>query len=156
MKFLFLDLSLYVDRAVVEVMSAQGTQGEENPLLVGVGHEIPGAEDGAQVIRLTQVQIAQIVSNAVSQALTHQLQQLGNIPSTAAGNNTTHNTVAAQQYQTPIKFDVPAFEGDSSTSWSTWSQRVLYQARASGIESELTAAVGEGLNVGADDSTAVT
>ena len=63
MKFLFLDLSLYVDRAVVEVMSAQGTQGEENPLLiVGVGHEIPGAEDGAQVIQLTQVQIAQIVS----------------------------------------------------------------------------------------------
>ena len=147
MKFLFLDLSLYVDRAVVEVMSAQGTQGEENPL---VGHEIPGAEDGAQVIQLTQVQIAQIVSNAVSQALTHQLQQLGNIPSTAAGNNTTHNTVAAQQYQTPIKFDVPAFEGHSSTSWSTWSQRVLYQTRASGFESELTAAVGEGLNVGAD------
>ena len=66
------------------------------------------------MIQLTQVQIAQIVSNAVSQALTHQLQQLGNIPSTAAGNNTTHNTVAAQQYQTPIKFDVPAFEGDSS------------------------------------------
>ena len=102
MKFLFLDLSLYVDRAVVEVMSAQGTQGEENPL-VGVGHEIPGAENDAQVIQLTQVQIAQIVSNAVSQALTHQLQQLGNIPST-------------QQYQTPIKFDVPAFEGDSSTT----------------------------------------
>ena len=149
MKFLFLDLSLYVDRAVVEVMSAQGTQGEENPL-VRVGHEIPGAEDGAQVVQLTQVQIAQIVSNAVSQALTHQLQQLGNIPSTAAGNNSTHNTVAAQQYQTPIKFDVPGFEGDSSTSWSTWSQRVLYQARASGFDSELTAAVGEGLNVGAD------
>ena len=133
MKFLFLDLSLYVDRAVVvEVMSAQGTQGEENP--VGVGHEIPGAEDGAQVIQLTQVQIAQIVRNAVSQALTHQLQQLGNLPSTAAGNM-THNTVAAQQYQTPIKFDVPAFEGESSTNWSTWSQRVLYQARASGFES---------------------
>ena len=149
MKFLFLDLSLYVDRAVVEVMSAQGTQGEENPL-VGVGHEIPGAEDGAQVIQLTQVQFAQIVSNAVSQTLTHQLQKLGNIPSTVAGNNTTHNTVAAQQYQTPIKFDVPEFESDSWTSWSTWSQRVLYQARASGFESELTAAVGEGLNVGAD------
>ena len=59
MKFLFLDLSLYVDRAVVEVMSAQGTQGEENPL-VGVGHEIPGAEDGAQVIQLTQVQICSL------------------------------------------------------------------------------------------------
>ena len=42
-------------------MSAQGAQGEENPL-IGVGHEIPGAEDGAQVIQLTQVQIAQIVT----------------------------------------------------------------------------------------------
>ena len=58
-------------------MSAQGTQGEVDPL-VGVGHEIPGANDGAQVIQLTQVEIAQIVSHAVSQALTHQIQQLGN------------------------------------------------------------------------------
>ena len=57
---------------------------------------------------------------------------------------------AAQQLQTPIKFDVPAFDGDSTASWLTWSQRVLYQARASGFENELTAAEGDGLSVGAD------
>ena len=51
-------------------MSFQGNQGDVDPL-VGVGHYIPGADGGAQVVRLTQVQIAQIVSNAVSQALTH-------------------------------------------------------------------------------------
>ena len=131
-------------------MSAQGTQGEVD-LLVGVGHEIPGANDGAQVVQLTQVEIAQIVSNAVSQALTHQIQQLGDsLPSTTAANHVTQNTSAVQQCQPPIKFDVPAFEGDSTASWLTWSQRVLYQARASGFENELTAAVGDGLSVGAD------
>ena len=62
----------------------------------------------------------------------------------------TQNTTAAQQFQTPIKFVVPAFEGDITASWLTWSQRVLYQARASGFENELTAAVGDGLSVGAD------
>ena len=101
------------------MMSAQGTQGEVDPL-VGVGHEIPGANDGAQVIQLTQVEIAQIVSNAVSQALTHQIQQLGNsLPPTTAANHVTQNTSAAQQFQPPIKFDVPAFEGDSTASWLT-------------------------------------
>ena len=131
-------------------MSAQGTQ-EDVDSLVGVGHEIPGANDGAQVIQLTQVEIAQIVSNAVSQALTHQIQQLGNsLPSTNAANRVTQNTTAAQQFRPPIKFDVPAFEGDSTASWLTWSQRVLYHARASGFENELTAAVGDGLSVGAD------
>ena len=132
-------------------MSAQGTQGEVDPL-VGVGHEISGANDGAQVIQLTQVEIAHIVSDAVPQALTHQIQQLGNsLPSTTAANHVTQNTSAAQQFQPPIKFDVPAFEGDSIASWLTWSQRVLYQARASGFENELTtAAVGDGLSVGAD------
>ena len=106
-------------------MSFQGNQREVDSL---VGHEIPGAEDGAQVVRLTQIQVAQIVSNAVSPALTHQM----------------------QQFQTPIKFDVPAFEGDSTASWLTWSQRVLYQARASGFEVELTAAEGDRLSVGVD------
>ena len=131
-------------------MSAQGNQGEVDPL-VGVGHEIPGSNDGAQVIQLTQVEIAQIVSNAVSQVLTHQIQQLGNsLPSTIAANHVTQNTTAAQQFQLPIKFDVPAFEGDSTASCLTWSQRVLYQARASGFENELTAAVGDGLSVGTD------
>ena len=66
-------------------MPFQGNQREVGSL---IGHEIPGADDGAQVIRLTQIQIAQIVSNAVSQVLTHQI----------------------QQFQTPIKFDVPVFE----------------------------------------------
>ena len=50
----------------------------------------------------------------------------------------------------PVKFDVPAFEGDSTASWLTWSQRVLYQARASPFEDELTAAEGDGLGVRAD------
>ena len=106
-------------------MSFQGNQREVDSL---VGHEILGADDGAQMAQLTQIQVAQIVSNAVSQALTHQI----------------------QQFQTPIKFDVPAVEGDSTASWLTWSQRVLYQARASGFEDELTAAEGDGLSVGAD------
>ena len=131
-------------------MSAQGTQGVVDAL-VGVGHGIPGADDGAQVVQLTQIQIAQIVSNAVSQALTHQIQQLGNSPpSVTAANHVTQNTTAAQQFQAPIKFHVPAFEGDSTASWLTWSQRVLYQARASSFENKLTAAVGDGLSVGAD------
>ena len=48
-------------------MSFQGHQGEVDPQ---VGHKIPGADGGAQVVQLTQMQIAQIVSNAVSQVLT--------------------------------------------------------------------------------------
>ena len=83
--------------------------------------------------------------------LTHHMQQIGNSPPSAtAANHVTQNTTAAQQFQTPIKFDAPAFEGDSTASWLTWSQRVLYQARASGFENELTAAEGDGLSVGAD------
>ena len=73
--------------ASVEEMSAQGTQGVVDAL-VGVGHGIPGADDGAQVVQLTQVQIAQIVSNAVSQALTHQIPQLGNSPPSATAATT--------------------------------------------------------------------
>ena len=73
-------------------MSFQGHQGEADPL-VGVGHEIPGADDGAQVVQLTQIQIAQIVSNAVSQALTHQMQQIRNGPSSATtANHVTQTT----------------------------------------------------------------
>ena len=79
------------------------------------------------------------------------MQQVRNGPSSATtANHVTQNTTAAQQFQTPIKFDVPAFEGDSTPSWLTWSQRVLYQARASGFENKLTAAEGDGLSVGAD------
>ena len=120
LNFLFLGLiSLRTQRQqAVEAMSFQGNRGEVDSQ---VGHEIPEADDGAQVVQLTQIQVAQIVSNAVSQALTHQI----------------------QQFQTPIKFDVPAFEGDSTASSLTWSQRVLYQARASGFEDELVAAEGD-------------
>ena len=35
-------------------------------------------------------------------------------------------------------------------SWLTWSQSVLYQARTSGFEDELTAAERDGLSVEAD------
>ena len=69
-----------------------------------------------------------------------------NNPPTAAAAS----TVAVQQVQTPIKFDVPVFEGDSAVSWLTWSGRVEYQARACGFKAELTAAEKEGLGVGAD------
>ena len=79
------------------------------------------------------------------------MQQIGNSPPRAtAANHVTQNTTAAQQFQTPTNFDVPAFEGDSTASWLTWSQRVLYQARTSGFEDELTAVEGGGLSVGAD------
>ena len=136
-------------------MSFQGNQGEVAPQ---VGHETPAADDGAQVVQLTLMQITQIVSNAVSQALTHQMQQIGNSPPSATtANHVPHNTTAAQHLQMSIKFDVPAFEGDSTVSWLTWSQRVLYQARASCFEDELTAAGGNGLSVeaGVFDSTNV-
>ena len=129
-------------------MSFQGNQREVDPQ---VGHEVPGADDGAQVVQLTQMQIMQIVSNAVTQALTHQMQQIGNSPPSAtAANYVPQNTTAAQQVQISIKFNVPTFEGDSTANWLTWSQRVLYQARASGFEDELAAAERDGLSVGVD------
>ena len=96
-----------------------------------VGHVIPGADDGAQVMQLTQVRLAQIVS-AVSQARTQQIQQI------------------AQQVQSPIMFDVPTFEGNLAASWLAWIQGVVYQAKACGFEIEMTAAEGEELSVGAD------
>ena len=46
-----------------------------------VGHEIPGEKEGAQMMQLTQVQLAQIVSSAVSQALTQYVQQTASSPS---------------------------------------------------------------------------
>ena len=96
-------------------MSFQGYQGEVNPQ---VGHEIPGAEEGAQKMQLTQVQLTQIVSSAVSQALTQHVQQTTKNSPIAAGASIT----AVQQVQTPTKFDVPVFEGYSAASWLTWSQ----------------------------------
>ena len=57
---------------------------------------------------------------------------------------------AVQQVQSPAKFDIPAFEGDSAASWLMWSQRVVCQARACGFEAEVIAAEGQRLSVGAD------
>ena len=93
-------------------------QGEVEPQR---GYEIPGVDDGAQRIQMTQVQIAQIVSKTVRQEIT-QLQQISNNLSLAtAANHVPQNTTAVQQVQPPIKFDVSAFEGDSAASWLTWS-----------------------------------
>ena len=82
-----------------------------------VGHETPGTEEGTQMMQLTQVQLAQIVSSAASQTLTQQAQQTASNPllTAAAG------TATVQQVQSPIKFDVPIFEGDGAASWLTWS-----------------------------------
>ena len=41
-----------------------------------VGHEIPGAEKGAQIMQATKLHLAQIVNSAVSQALTQHLQHI--------------------------------------------------------------------------------
>ena len=68
-------------------MSIQGYQGEVNS---EVGHEIPGAEEEAQMMKLTQEQLAQIANSAVSQVLTQRVQQtvinppLAAVASTAA------------------------------------------------------------------------
>ena len=61
-------------------------------------------------MQLKQVQLAQIVSSAVSQALTQHVQQTANNPPIAAAAI----TVAVHQVQTPIKFDVPVFGDDSA------------------------------------------
>ena len=45
-----------------------------------VGHGILGAEEGAQMMRLTQVQLVQIVSSAVSQVLAQHVQQAASNP----------------------------------------------------------------------------
>ena len=90
-------------------MSSQGYQGEVNPQ---VGHEALGAEEEAQMMQLTQVQLAQIVSSAVSQVLAQHVQQTANNPPIVAGAS----TAAVQQVQSSIKFDVPVFEGNSAAS----------------------------------------
>ena len=106
-------------------MLLQSYPGEVNPQ---VGHNILGAGEGAHIMQLAQLQLSQIVSNAVIQALTQHVEQV----------------------QTPIKFDALVFEGDSAASWLTWSQSVVHQARACGFDAELTAAEGEGLSIGAE------
>ena len=111
-----------------------------------VGHKVPGAEEGAHMTHLTQVQLAQILSSAVSQTLIQHMQPTASNPSLAAAAS----TAAVQQVQSPTNFEIRAFEGESAARWLTWSQRVIYQARACGFEAELTAAEGEGLSDGAD------
>ena len=81
-------------------MSFQGYQEEVS---LQVGHEIPGAEEGVQMMQLTQVQLAQIVSSAVSQALTQHVRQTANNPPVAAA---AASTAAEQWVQTPIKLNV--------------------------------------------------
>ena len=76
-------------------MSFQGYQGEVNHQ---VGHENSGADVEAQLMQLSQVQLARILSSAVSQVLTQQIQPI------------------VKPVQTPLKFDIPAFEGDSAVS----------------------------------------
>ena len=53
-----------------------------------VGHEIPAAEEGIQMMQLIQVQLAQIVSGAVSQALTQHVQQTASNPPQVAAAST--------------------------------------------------------------------
>ena len=89
-----------------------------------VGHDIPGAGKGAQIMQLTKLQLAQIVSSAVSQALTQHLQHIASNSLLAA----EAITAAVQQVQLPTKFEMAAFEGNSAASWLTWSQRVVCQA----------------------------
>ena len=47
-------------------MSSQGCEREVNPK---VGHRISGTEEGAQMMRLTQAQLAQVANRAVSRVL---------------------------------------------------------------------------------------
>ena len=58
-------------------MSFQGYQGDVNPQ---VEHKIPGADEGAHMMHLSQVQLAQIVRSAVSQALTQYTQHTSSNP----------------------------------------------------------------------------
>ena len=74
------------------------------------------------MMQLTQVQLAQIASNAVSQALTQHEQQTAN-NSIIAG---TASTAVLRQVRSPIIFDVPVYEGDSAASSLTFSQRVVH------------------------------
>ena len=74
------------------------------------------------------------------------MKQIASNPPLAAAAS----TAAVQQVQFATKFEIPALEGNSAASLLTWNQRVGYQVRAFDVEAELTAAKGEGLNVGAD------
>ena len=74
------------------------------------------------MMQFIQLQLTQIVRSAVSQALAQHVQQSASNPPLSAAES----TATVQQVQSPIKFDVPVLEGDSSASWLTWSQRVVH------------------------------
>ena len=62
------------------------------------------------MMQLTQVQLAQIVSSSLSQALTQHVQQTANDPPIAAAAS----TAAVQQVHTSIKFNLLLFQGESA------------------------------------------
>ena len=66
-------------------MSFLGYPREVNPQ---VGNDILEAEEGAQMIQLTQLQLAQIVSSAMGQALTQRVHQTTNSPPIVAAAST--------------------------------------------------------------------
>ena len=76
-------------------MSFQGYQGKVDP---HVGDKNTGPDDGTEMMQLTQVQLAPIVSSAVSQALIQHMQQTGcNPPPITVANHVTQNTAEVQQ-----------------------------------------------------------
>ena len=112
-------------------MSFQGYQGKVNPQ---VGHEIPGAKEGAHMMQLSQEQLTQMVTSAMTQALTQHMQQTGSNPPLAiTTSHVTQNTATEQQVLSPTKFGIPTFEGDSAASCLTVSQIVVHQAKACGF-----------------------
>ena len=67
------------------------------------------------MMQLSQAQLAQMVSSAVSQAQTQYMQQTASNPTPA----TAASTAAVQRVQSPIKFDVPVIEVDNAANWLT-------------------------------------
>ena len=90
-------------------MYFQVYQGEVGPK---VGYEVPGEDHGAQMMQLTQVQLAHILVSAVSQAQTQQMQPIGNSSlAVTAAIYVPQNIATVQQVQSLIKFSVPIFKG---------------------------------------------
>ena len=137
-------LYLCVDRSSRNSDVLLGLPGRGGPQ---IGHSVLGEDGRAQMMKLTQVKLAHIVSSAVSQALTKKMQQIGNSPPPAtAANHARQNTTTVQQVQSPIKFDVPALKRIVQQAGCLET----YQARACGFEAELTSAEREELSVRAD------
>ena len=60
------------------------------------------------MMQLTQIQLAQIVSSAESQALTQHMRHIASSPPLTAAAS----TAAVQKVQSFTKFEISAFEGD--------------------------------------------